>query len=122
MWGGEGTDMLLWDWFVGLKSLDKPVELWNFPTATHDVFQASHRLITNQLLIDWFVFWLKGEERSELLQGVNESERSLAQQYARWRFLRKQQEEVLKEPRPPLLKWTATALTDTFKTAEASPQ
>jgi hypothetical protein len=90
-----------WDLYAGLRSLGKPVELWNLPTGTHDIYQASQRLRMNQLLVDWFRFWLNEEE---------DDSPAKAAQYARWREFRRQQERLLAQPRPPLLKWTATAL------------
>jgi dipeptidyl aminopeptidase/acylaminoacyl peptidase len=73
MWAGavEG----LWDWYVGLRALGKPVEYWTLPDATHELVQVDQRLMTNQLLVDWFRFWLKDEEDSDPAKKA---------QYARW--------------------------------------
>lgn len=103
--GGNGT--ATWDWYVGLRAQNKPVENWVVPTAAHDLMQTPQRLKSNQLYTDWFTFWLKGEERKEPLALNQETTKSLAEQYARWRALRKQQDAVLAQPRPPLLEWTA---------------
>lgn len=100
-----------WDFYAGLRSLNRPVELWSLPTGTHDVYQASQRMRMNQLLVDWFCFWLKAEQRTEVGAYAGETAQSLADQYARWGGFRKQQEGILKQPRPPLLKWTATPVT-----------
>ena len=54
--------------------------------------------------LDWWLFWLKGEE--------DLSPKKTAQ-YARWRSMRTQREEVFKQPRPPLLKWTAEPIPGT---------
>jgi len=69
----------VWDWYVGLRRLKKPVEYWYLPDGTHELFQISQRLKTNQLLVDWFQFWLKNEE---------DSASSKADQYKRWRAMR----------------------------------
>jgi dipeptidyl aminopeptidase/acylaminoacyl peptidase len=76
---GSGTGAGNWDWYGGLRALNKPVEHWISPDGTHDVFQVGQRLRVTQLLIDWFRFWLTGEEdpATEKLD-----------QYRRWRGLR----------------------------------
>jgi hypothetical protein len=84
MWGIRLSS--LWDWYAGLNHLHKPVEYWNLPDGTHDVFKASERLRTNQLLVDWFEFWLKGTESD-----AGDSPMK-AEQYARWREMRDQQD------------------------------
>lgn len=82
LWG-EGSAWVLWDWHAGLRRLGKPVEYWISPEGTHDVFQVGQRIKSNQLLVDWFRFWLKGEEDADLAK---------ADQYRRWRQLRQQHE------------------------------
>jgi dipeptidyl aminopeptidase/acylaminoacyl peptidase len=79
MWAGavEG----LWDWYVGLHALGKPVEYWTLPDATHELVQVDQRLMTSQLLLDWFRFWLKDEE---------DPDPNKTAQYARWRQMRLQ--------------------------------
>jgi hypothetical protein len=74
---------VLWDWYVGLRRLGKPVEYWSLPQVTHDVFKVDERMLMNQLTVDWFRFWLKAEE---------DPDPSKAEQYLRWRELRRQQE------------------------------
>jgi hypothetical protein len=75
----SGEVASVWDWYVGLRQLGKPVEYWALPNPSHDVFKASHRLAMNQRVVDWFGFWLKGEEDAK-------PEKSA--QYERWRALR----------------------------------
>jgi len=53
-----------WDWFVGLKRLHKPVELLYFPNGTHILERPSERMASEQAVVDWFRFWLKGEGNS----------------------------------------------------------
>lgn len=81
MWA-NGSAIGLWDWYIGLRRLSKPVEYWLAPDSTHDVFQVRQRKALNELLVDWFRFWLKGEE---------DTSPSKHAQYLRWRLLRVQQ-------------------------------
>jgi dipeptidyl aminopeptidase/acylaminoacyl peptidase len=73
----------LWQWYAGLSLLKKPVDFVFIPGATHLVVKPRERLIAQQGLVDWFCFWLKGEEDP----GPSEAE-----QYKRWGELRKLQE------------------------------
>jgi len=79
---GNGSSVLtMWEWFNGLRELNKPVELAYLPGAAHIIVQPWQRYTAQQSLIDWFLFWLKGEE---------DGNPSKASQYAHWRELRKQ--------------------------------
>jgi len=78
-----------WDWFVGLKRLHKPVELLYFPNGTHILERPSEQLASKQAVVDWFCFWLKGEE---------DPDPAKAEQYGRWRELRKLQQQNEKRP------------------------
>lgn len=71
----------LWDWYAGLRRLGKPVEYWYLPDGEHDLFKVQERMHTNQLLVDWFVFWLRDEE---------DSDAGKVAQYERWRRFRLQ--------------------------------
>jgi hypothetical protein len=73
----------LWDWYVGLRRLGKPVEYWSLPDASHEIFKVGERMRVGQLLVDWFRFWLKDEE---------DPSPAKAAQYSRWHTLRQQQE------------------------------
>jgi dipeptidyl aminopeptidase/acylaminoacyl peptidase len=85
-----GEDILLnWESFVGLKRLGKPVELVWLPDAAHELVKPLERMTAQQGNVDWFCFWLRGEE---------DPDPSKAEQYARWRQLRKLQEENMKKP------------------------
>ena len=72
-----------WEWFAGLRHLHKPVEMIWLRNALHLPVRPSERLTAQQGNVDWFCFWLKTEE---------DPDPSKAEQYARWRELRKQQE------------------------------
>jgi dipeptidyl aminopeptidase/acylaminoacyl peptidase len=73
-----------WEWFAGLKRLEKPVDFVYLPTGTHVLVKPWDRMVSQQGVVDWFSFWLKGEE---------DPDPAKAEQYARWRELRKMQEE-----------------------------
>ncbi len=72
-----------WEWFAGLRRLDKPVDLLYLPKGTHILVKPWDRLISQEGTLDWFRFWLKGEE---------DPDPAKADQYTRWRELRKLQQ------------------------------
>jgi dipeptidyl aminopeptidase/acylaminoacyl peptidase len=69
----------MWAPFVGLRRLGKPVELLYFPAGTHIMQKPWDRLASQGGSVDWFAFWLKGEEDPVL---------SKKNKYHRWRELR----------------------------------
>ena len=73
-----------WEWFSGLSRLGEPVALIYIPDGTHLLEKPWERMTSQQGNVDWFSFWLTGYEDS----GPDKAE-----QYARWRKLRKLQEE-----------------------------
>jgi hypothetical protein len=73
-----------WHWFAGLTKLGKPVEMIYMPEGTHILEKPWDRMISQQGNVDWFCFWLKGEE---------DPDPGKAEQYDRWRELRKLQQE-----------------------------
>jgi dipeptidyl aminopeptidase/acylaminoacyl peptidase len=66
--------------YTRLKYYGKPVEMIVYPHEDHVKREPAHRLLIYQRNIDWFRFWLKGEE---------DPDPAKAEQYARWRELRK---------------------------------
>jgi hypothetical protein len=68
-----------WQWFSGLSLLEKPVDFIWLPYGTHLLVKPSERLTSQQGNVDWFSFWLKGEEDS------NPAKR---EQYNHWEALR----------------------------------
>jgi dipeptidyl aminopeptidase/acylaminoacyl peptidase len=70
--------------FSGLNRLNKPVELYYYPNEDHTPEHPQARLATMQRNVDWFRFWLKGEE---------DPDPAKAEQYKRWRELRKLQQQ-----------------------------
>jgi hypothetical protein len=71
-----------WEWFAGLKYLNKPVEFALYPDAGHEPVLPADRLAIQGGDVDWFAFWLKGEE---------DQDPSKAQEYSRWREMRRLQ-------------------------------
>jgi dipeptidyl aminopeptidase/acylaminoacyl peptidase len=74
-----------WEWFSGLSQLGKPVDLVYLPTGTHILEKPWDRLASQQRTVDWFVFWLKGEE---------DSDPTKVEWYARWRKLRQEMKKL----------------------------
>ena len=73
-----------WHWYLGLSRLGKPVEMIYIPDGTHILEKPWERMTSQQGNVDWYCFWLKGEE---------DPDPAKADQYARWRELRKLQEQ-----------------------------
>jgi len=76
---GPGSLLGEWQWFSGLRLLDKPVDLLYLPTGTHVLVKPWDRIVSSGATVDWFCFWLKDEE---------DPDAGKAQQYALWRALR----------------------------------
>jgi dipeptidyl aminopeptidase/acylaminoacyl peptidase len=74
-----------WDWFSGLKKLHKPVDLVYLPDGTHILVKPWERTVSQDGSVDWFRFWLKGEE---------DPNPAKKQQFVRWRELRRQVAEI----------------------------
>src|SRR6202158_3833202 len=68
-----------WEWFIGLSRLHKPVEVTYMENGAHLLQRPWQRRISLQENVDWFAFWLKGEE---------DPNPAKAEQYNRWRELR----------------------------------
>jgi dipeptidyl aminopeptidase/acylaminoacyl peptidase len=71
----------LWDWYSGLRRFGVPVEYWTYANATHNLIDVTYRVQNTERLVDWFRFWLKGEE---------DSVPAKLDQYKRWRAMRSQ--------------------------------
>jgi len=76
-----------WEWYVGLTLQKKPVDFVLIPHGIHLGGMVSERMLEEQGLVDWFTFWLKGEE---------DPDPAKTGQYTRWRELRKMQDESQK--------------------------
>jgi dipeptidyl aminopeptidase/acylaminoacyl peptidase len=75
---------LVWEWFAGLSRLRRPVELVYIPDGAHVLVRPRDRLTSQQGNVDWFSFWL---------QGYEDPDPAKAEQYRRWRELRRLQEK-----------------------------
>ncbi len=84
--------ILEWEWFAALTRLAKPVEMIYIQGGAHELQKPLDRMVSEGGNVDWFVFWLKGEEDSDAAK---------AQQYARWREMHKVQEENEKKAKNP---------------------
>jgi dipeptidyl aminopeptidase/acylaminoacyl peptidase len=81
---GRRVVSLGWEPYAALRYLKKPVDLIMLQAGTHVMTNPTQRLTAETTNVDWFRFWLKGEE---------DSDPAKAERYARWRELRKLQEE-----------------------------
>jgi len=68
---------------VTLHDLKKPVEMFIYPDERHEKNQPKHRYSIYEHNVDWFNFWLRDKE---------DPNPAKAEQYKRWRELRKLQE------------------------------
>jgi dipeptidyl aminopeptidase/acylaminoacyl peptidase len=68
-----------WELFAALKRLQKPVEMIYLRDGAHVLERPWDRMVSQQGNVDWFAFWLKGEE---------DPDQSKSEQYARWHELR----------------------------------
>ena len=82
---GRGSLLSEWEWFSGLSRLGKPVDMVYLPDAAHVIVKPWERVVSQQGDVDWFCFWLKGED---------DPDPAKAAQYARWRELRAQREST----------------------------
>lgn len=68
-----------WEMYASLWRQGKPVDLIYFPKGQHILQRPLERMASQQGNVDWFRFWLKGEE---------DDEPAKAEQYERWRALK----------------------------------
>ena len=81
---GPPSVLGMWEPYAGLRYLHKPVELIMLNTDEHLLTNPAVRLASQDGSVDWFRFWLQDYENPDPAK---------AEQYARWRELRKLQEE-----------------------------
>ncbi len=68
-----------WEPYAGLLLQGKPAELVYIPDGEHILTKSRERLTSQQGAVDWYRFWLKGEE---------DPDPAKAAQYLRWHALR----------------------------------
>ena len=87
---GEGRPSLLsmLQPYAGLRALQKPTELVLLNTDEHELTNPALRMASQQGSVDWFRFWL---------QGYEDPDPAKAEQYKRWRELKKLQAEAEKK-------------------------
>ncbi len=73
-----------WEMYAGMRDQAKLVELQYIREGQHIIKKPLHQLAHQELLVDWFDFWLNGHE---------DSAQTKAEQYARWRKLRESSQE-----------------------------
>jgi dipeptidyl aminopeptidase/acylaminoacyl peptidase len=79
-----------WEWFAGLRRLDKPVEMMMLQDGTHILRKPWDRIASAQANVDWFRFWL---------QGYEDPNPAKVEQYRRWEKLCDMQlMEIPKQP------------------------
>jgi dipeptidyl aminopeptidase/acylaminoacyl peptidase len=83
-YGGIASVLGNWEWYAKLILLNRPVDLIYLPDGTHLLVKPWERLTSQEGNVDWFCFWLKREE---------DADPEKAEQYTRWRELKKMQEE-----------------------------
>lgn len=73
-----------WDIYALLRRQYKAAEMIVMPQGAHSLSRPSERMISLQGNVDWHRFWLKDEQRSELVL-PGETAESLQAQYRQWR-------------------------------------
>jgi dipeptidyl aminopeptidase/acylaminoacyl peptidase len=81
--GSVGT-LAEWEPYLALSRLNKPVDLIVLKEGTHPLTNSGQRMVSQGSTVDWMRFWLKGEE---------DPNPGKSEQFARWRELRKLQQE-----------------------------
>ncbi len=80
---GNWSDIVSIEEKVAMQLANKPAEFVSFPTAVHNPVRPAERFAVQSRFIDWFRFWL---------QGYEDPDPKKAEQYLRWRELRKQRD------------------------------
>jgi dipeptidyl aminopeptidase/acylaminoacyl peptidase len=88
---GPASVLTEWEIYSSLREQNKPVDLVYIPDGQHILQKPLERMASQQGNVDWFRFWLKGEE---------DPDPTKAGQYARWRKLREMNKQN-EDARPP---------------------
>jgi hypothetical protein len=75
----------IWDMYAAMLDQGKQVELQYMRTGEHNIRKPLQVLAHQEMIVDWFDFWLNGHE---------EKDTTKAEQYARWRKLREAQSAI----------------------------
>jgi dienelactone hydrolase len=81
--------MAFWELYASLRDQGKPVELQYFRSGQHSIRKPLQRWAHEEMLVDWFDFWLKDHE---------DPDASKAEQYGRWHKLREMQSALGHSP------------------------
>ena len=76
---GSRSALLWWDTYAWMRRLGKPVEYIYYPYGTHNLVKPRERERSMQGAVDWYRFWLLGEE---------DDSPSKTEQYRRWREMK----------------------------------
>jgi hypothetical protein len=80
---GRPSVLEMWEPYAALRYLNKPVDLVVLNSTEHILSNPAARTASQGGTVDWFCFWLKGEE---------DPDPAKADQYAGWRELKKMQQ------------------------------
>jgi dipeptidyl aminopeptidase/acylaminoacyl peptidase len=69
----------LWGLYAPLRDQGKPVELQYMRSGQHTLTKPLQKLAHQEMLVDWFDFWLNGHE---------DGDEAKAEEYRRWRQMR----------------------------------
>ncbi|KQV46955.1 hypothetical protein ASC95_25925 [Pelomonas sp. Root1217] len=87
-----------YDIYALLRRQYKPVEMVLIPGGAHSLALPSERMLSLQGNVDWYRFWLKGEERTVPILAA-ETPASLKAQYDGWHQMEKMKAQVDATPR-----------------------
>jgi dipeptidyl aminopeptidase/acylaminoacyl peptidase len=59
---GMSSLLSMWPWYSLLMERVMPVELILLPDASHEIVKPWERLVSQEGNVDWFAFWLTGQE------------------------------------------------------------
>lgn len=80
---GRRSVLYNWEMYAALRILDRPVEMIVIPYGRHVLVRPEQRAFALHGYVDWFRFWLNDEE---------DPDPSKAEQYERWRALKRLQQ------------------------------
>lgn len=83
-----GSLIAWWDVYAILRRQGKPVEMVQYHDADHIPLRPDHFLHAQQMVVDWYSFWLMGKK---------DGNRVKSSQYSRWEELRKRSMQHSKE-------------------------